>query len=193
MTQSKALVSGSLLAIALALAPVSSAFADGNHWHGSSWHGGSNWHGGYHYGVWPVFGVAAAVVGTAAALITLPFAAIAAAANAPYYYGPGPAYAPTAYSPPAYYGQPAAPYYESQGVAPQAYSQAAPQAYYNAPAAPAYYGPPAAPAYYAAPAPTYYAPPARIYYSTRAAPAYYGGSYYAPAANDVRYYNQYVR
>ena len=68
MTRFKAAAVGAL-AITLAAAPVASAFADG---YGSHHHGHH-----HHYGnpFYPVVGLAAAVVGTAAAIVTLPFAA----------------------------------------------------------------------------------------------------------------------
>ena len=103
MGKTKVVALGTLVGVALTLAPLSSAFADTrfDHWgHGGHWGGG---HGNVSYSVrggghgcrgclWP-FGlaaaavgtVAAAVVNTAAAVVTLPFVALNAAANAPYY------------------------------------------------------------------------------------------------------------
>jgi hypothetical protein len=200
MIRFKAVALGSLIGVALALAPLSSAFADdrshnghwvrGGHWgHGQTayvvhggYYGGHAYggHGGYYgYGAWPIFGLGAAVVGAAAAIVTAPFALLAAAANAPYY---GPAYSapPVTYNtaPPAYYGAPAAPAYYDAPAAP---TYAPPPVSYSPPAAPAYYAPPAryyappAVGYYGAPAaPAYYAPPAaQAYYGARAVPAYY--------------------
>ncbi len=112
MIKYKAVALDGLIGAALALAPLSSAYADqrvhGGHWgNGGRVQVGYAGHGGYGYGygLWPVFGLAAAVVGTAAAIVTAPFAILAAAANAPYY-GPAPGYAapPVTYhaAPPAY-------------------------------------------------------------------------------------------
>src|SRR5204862_8307468 len=103
MGKSKVVALGSLVGVALALAPLSSAFADDRHgsWgHGSHWGGGhgnggyavSGGHGygghGYGYGYgghgcygcfWP-FALAGAVVGevvnTAAVVVTAPFVAL---------------------------------------------------------------------------------------------------------------------
>jgi len=192
MVKSKAVALGSLLGVALVLAPLSSAFADnrfhgrwdrGGQWgHGGQWgggHGNAGYvvRGGYGHGghgcygcFWPL-GLAAAVVGTAAAVVVntaaavvaAPFVALNAAANAPYYGAPQ-----------AYYGPPAA-----------RYDDAPPPAYYNGPAAPAYYAPPAR-YYNSAPAPVYYGPRAApAYYRAPAAPAYYAPparSYASPAA-----------
>src|SRR5438552_17062418 len=106
MGKSKFVALGSLVGVALALAPLSSAFADNRfhgHWgHGGQWggghgNGGYSVHGGHGYGghgcygCWWPLGLAAAVVGTAAAVVTAPFVALASAANAPYYYAPPPA------------------------------------------------------------------------------------------------------
>ena len=86
MTQFRAVAFGTLVATALALAPVAPAFAGGSYHHGGHGsHGYHGYHGGYGYGAWPVFGLAAAVIGTAAAIVTAPIALLAAAANAPYY------------------------------------------------------------------------------------------------------------
>jgi hypothetical protein len=96
MVKSKAVALGSLVGVALALAPLSPAFADnrfhghwggGSHWgHGGQWGGGHGnggyaFRGGHGYGghgcygcFWPL-GLAAAVVGTAAAVVTAPFVA----------------------------------------------------------------------------------------------------------------------
>ena len=129
MISKRATAIGSVLALALAAAPISSAFASDRH-HGGYGHGGGyrgGHGGGYGYGFNPVVGLATALVGAAAAIVTAPIAIVAAVANAPYY-GPGPDYpaAPAAYNAPP--------------VA---------QGYYGAPAAPAYYGPPpSGPAYY---------------------------------------------
>jgi hypothetical protein len=141
-------------AVALAFAPMSSAFAGGYH----RGHG----HG---YVAWPL-GLAAAVVGTAAAIVAAPIAILAAAANGPYYPPPPVAYNGYSYPPaaPAYYGPPAAPAYyppaQSYPSGPSGYyGSPAPQAYY---AVRGYYGPPAAATYYARPEPpryVYNAPP----------------------------------
>ena len=64
----------SLLALALASVPVTSAVAGGRH------------HGGYYYGVGPIWGLGHAIVATAAAIITAPIAVLAAVAQAPLYY-----------------------------------------------------------------------------------------------------------
>src|SRR5215470_18004349 len=88
------------LAAALALAPLSSAWAQYARPY-------------YYYSnplLWP-FQAAAAVVVGAATLVTLPFRAIAAATSPyPVYYGPPPYY----YPPPAYY-PPQQGYYQRQG------------------------------------------------------------------------------
>ena len=125
-----------LVASALAVAPVTPAFAWGRH------------HGGYHGGG-PIWGFANAVVVTAAAVITAPIALLAAVAQAPVYYPPGSAYAggPSAYGTP-----PAGPGY---------YGPAALPASYNAPpqAAPYYAAAPAQPQaewYYCADSRSYY-------------------------------------
>ncbi len=73
-------------------------------------HGGGHYGRGGYYGGGPIWGLANLVVGTVAAVVTAPIAIVAAIAQAPRYYGPGPAYA----GPPAdsgYYGAPAAPAY----------------------------------------------------------------------------------
>ena len=124
MIKPRAVAIGTLTATILAFGPASPAFADG-HSHGGRYHGGGGYHGGgYGYGVWPIFGLAAAVVGTAAAIVTLPFRAIAAAASAPYY-GPPAAYGPMpdyGYGQPQGYIQPQG-YYPQQGyVQPQSYA-----------------------------------------------------------------------
>jgi hypothetical protein len=139
--KSRTVLAASFLALAVAVAPP--AVAGGRH--------------GGHFGGGPIWGFAGAVVATAAAVITAPFAIAAAVAQSPVYY-PQPAYANT----PPYY---------PQGPA---YSNSAP-AYY--------YAPPAGPGYSAAPA-YYNTPPAGPAYA--AAPAYYNtppaaSSYYAPA------------
>ena len=61
MMKNRSVVVASLLACALAVAPVTSAFAGGRH-------------GGGHFGGGPILGLAGAVVATAAAIITAPFA-----------------------------------------------------------------------------------------------------------------------
>lgn len=110
--KSRLLVVGGLVA-ALAVAPVSSAWA---------WRDHDRWHGGPLF--WP-FAAAAAVVVGAATIATLPFRAVAGAA-----YYPGPAYyaPPAAYYPPPGYYPPAPGYYPP------------PPGYYAPP--PAYYPPP---------------------------------------------------
>jgi len=118
MTRFKATGIGAL-AIALAAAPVSSALANG---------GGQHYHNGYYFNpFYPIVGLAAAVVGTAAAIVTLPLALIGAAARAPGYAQPG--YA----APPAYYGNAPVPYYAAPSGS---YYYAPPQAY--APVRPVY-------------------------------------------------------
>ncbi len=106
----KLLVVGGLVA-ALAVAPVSSAYA---------WRDHDRWHGGPIF--WP-FAAAAAVVVGAATLATLPFRAVAAATYpGPYYYAPPPpAYYPPPqgyYPPPGYYAPPPAYYPPPPGYAP---------------------------------------------------------------------------
>ena len=78
----KTFVVASLLAVALAIAPVTSAFARGRH-------DGGNHRGGL------VWGLANAVVATAVAVITLPIAIAAAVAQAPRYCSQGPTFAGT--------------------------------------------------------------------------------------------------
>ena len=153
-------------AVMLAIAPMACAFASGDH----RWHG----HG---YVAWP-FGLAAAVVGTAAAIVTAPIAILAAAANGPYYAPPPVAYNGYSYPPaaPAYYGPPVAPAY----YPPAQFYPPAPSAYYGSPAPQAYYaprgyyGPPAIVAYYARPEP----PPRYVYNAppSNHAPRYDGPS-----------------
>ena len=148
MIKYRSVALGSILGTILCLAPLTSAFAQHR----------------YHNPFWPVAGLAAAVVGTAAAIVTAPLAIAAAVVNAPYY-GPAPAYvAPAAVfngAPPAYYSAPA----------PQAYYAPPAPAYYSPPPAADYYGPPAPATYYRLPAVRYYAPPAPVYYAP--APRYY--------------------
>lgn len=104
------------LAAALAVAPLSSAYA---------WRDHDRWHGGPIF--WP-FAAAAAIVVGAATIATLPFRAVAAVtAPGPYYYAPPP-------PAPAYYPPPQAYYPPPQGYYP-------PQPRYYAPP-PAYYPPP---------------------------------------------------
>jgi|ERR1051326_859732 annexin A7/11 len=119
----KTLIVGGLVA-ALAVAPVSSAWAWRDHDH--------HWHGGPLF--WP-FAAAAAIVVGAATIATLPFRAVAAATYpGPYYYPPQPA--------PAYYAPPQQGYYPpQQGYYPPQQGYYPPQqGYYAAP--PAYYPPP---------------------------------------------------
>ncbi len=176
MSRNKAAFIASVLAMALVAAPISSAFANGRHY------GGYGGYGGY-YGGALALGLAGAVVGTAAALITAPFALARSGSAAPVYYaGPAPAY-PVATR---YYGAPVAPAYYGPSVA---------SAYYGPPVAPAYYAPPTASFYYGAPvAPVYYAPPLRsAYYAPRPAyysprPAYRGPPMRYYAAPGPRYY-----
>ena len=159
MTRTRKAAIGAI-AITLAAAPIASAFAGGY---------------GPHYGnpLYPVAGLAAAVVGTAAAIVTLPFAILgAAAAQAPAYYAPPPAQRS---------------YYPPQGnVAPgygQPYNQ--PYAYYPAPAANAYV-PPAA-QYRAGPPPNSYAQ--RAPYDAPRYPQYGDYEEYRAPANNG-YYRQ---
>lgn len=153
MIKVKTVALGALVGVALALAPMSSAFAD-QRFHGGHWGHGDRGHG---WRVWPLFGLTAAVVGTAAAIVAAPFEILADVVNAPYYRPPS-GYAP----------------------APVMYNNA-PAAYYPAPADQTYYGPPSAPTYNRstaraynnqASAPTYYRPPDRTYYHS-APPGYY--------------------
>src|ERR1700730_943010 len=91
----------SLLTVGLAIAPVTSAFA-------------RDWHHGGHHGGGPIWGLANAVVATAAAIITAPVAIVAAVAQAPLYYAHGPANTYAYDAPPAprgYYGNPVGPAY----------------------------------------------------------------------------------
>jgi hypothetical protein len=196
MFKPKVVALGSLVGVALAVAPVSAALADqpfrGGHWgHGGNWSSGGHWGGGHRYGgyvvyggrgyggygcygcLWPL-GVAAGVVGTAGAVVGTAAAAVvntaAAVVTAPF------AALAAAANAPCYYG----PYYGSSPYAapPVAYDHA-PPAYYGAPAAPAYYAPPARYYYVPPGAPTYSAPPAAGAYYRPAAPAYYDGQAYA--------------
>jgi hypothetical protein len=113
------------MAVALAASPASSALANGPH------HGPNN---GAYYGN-PFYGLASAIVGTAAAIVTLPFAIVNAAIRAPGYYAPAPGYAPAYGAPPAYGAGPAYGAAPAYGDAP---GYAPPSAYY--PVRPAYYG-----------------------------------------------------
>ena len=120
--KSRMLIAGSLVA-ALAVAPVSSAWA---------WRDHDRWHGGPLF--WP-FAAAAAIVVGAATIATLPFRAIAGTA-----YYPGPAY----YAPPpapAYYAPPPAYYPPQQGYYPPQQGYYAPPAYYPPPPGYAPYSP----------------------------------------------------
>jgi len=86
-----------LMASGLVLAPMSNALAGGPHWAHGSYHG---WHGGgghWHGGVWWPAAAAAAVVGTAAALVAAPFVAIGNAVTYPAYAPPPPSYGPPQY------------------------------------------------------------------------------------------------
>ncbi|MEP6701559.1 MAG: hypothetical protein ABJB04_01130 [Betaproteobacteria bacterium] len=144
MNRLKFVAGGSLLSMTLAFAPLASA--QGYH--------------RYHHGG-PIVGLAEAIVGVAAAVITAPIvivASIANAANAPYY-GPARVYAAPAAYPESQYSAPAPAYY--------------------APPARAYYGPPSGTVYSSAPpAPrNYYAPPAAAYYPPPAPPGYYAPRY----------------
>ena len=150
------------LGISLALAPLASAHADWSH-HGGGW--GHGYYGGHGY-VWPA-AVAGAVVGTAAAIITAPFALLNAAVNAPYY-APPPSY--PAYNPPTYYAPPS--------------GYNAPSGYYNVPPDYTY---PTGGAYYAPQAPAYASRPTTGYYAAQSgtyggAPGYYGQPYSTPRA-----------
>lgn len=123
----KLLVVGGLAA-ALAVAPVSSAYA---------WRDHGRWHGGPLF--WP-FAAAAAIVVGAATIATLPFRAVAAATYpGPYYYAPPPA--PAYYQPPGYYQPPPGYYPQQQGYySPQQGYYPPQQGYYAPP--PTYYRPP---------------------------------------------------
>ncbi|MDE2210158.1 MAG: hypothetical protein KGJ99_10565 [Betaproteobacteria bacterium] len=168
MMKTRTTAVASLLACVLAAAAATPAVAWERHGEGHYGRGG-------YYGGGPVWGLANLVVGTVAAVVTAPIAIVAAIAQAPRYYGPGPAYA----GPPAdsgYYGAPA-------------YDDDEPPVAPDYAPAPAYYAPPAV-SYYARPAPAYYAPPVvvpyygprRAHYAPRA--AYYPdprARYYAPA------------
>ncbi len=153
MTPSRIATAG-LVASALLVAPVSSAFADGPHWskssshhgsashgggyHGPVWHGGSDrgpaWHGGGGYwrgGVWWPFAAVGALVGTAAAIVAAPFVAFGnAVANTPYYAPPQPYYPAQGYSvaPPNY--APQQQYYVPQGYSAPPPNYAPQQQYY---------------------------------------------------------------
>ena len=194
MSKSRVVAAG-LVASALLIAPVSSAFADGPHGskgashHGSSYHGGGYrgpvWHGAgyrapYAYGgggywrggVWWPFAAVGAVVGTAAAIVAAPFVAFGnAVASAPYYAPQQPDYAPQGYVAP-----------QQQYYAPQQQYYAPQQQYY---APQGYNAPP--PNY--APQQTYYAPqgynaqpaygdatPPPDYSAQRAPPQYYNSA-----------------
>jgi hypothetical protein len=197
MTKSRVLLAG-LIAGALAIAPTSSALAGGQHWsHGHAYHGGyhgGHWHGGGGYwrgGVWWPAAAAAAVVGTAAALVAAPFVAIGnAVAYSTYVPPPNPApnYAPQQYYAPQGYNAPQQYYAPSYGGAPQRdpsvppdyYPQPSSQQYYdNAQPGPTYARPPQG--YYQPPAtynaPTNYPPANSTYYRQRVAPESYT-SYY---------------
>ena len=118
--QNRTVAVASLLAFALAVAPVTSAMAWGRHG------------GGGHYGGGLILGLAGAVVATAAAIITAPIVILDAIAQPPRYYAQGPVYGG---APPVYYNAPPAGYYAPPAAS--TYSYSAPQA------AP-YYAPPQA-------------------------------------------------
>ena len=140
MNRIRSLTLAGIAGAVLTIAPISSAFAQHRH---------------HHYGLfWPIAAAAtltAAVVGTAAAVITAPLALVAAAANAPYAYYREPYVGPAA----VFNGAPA------YSAAPVTYYEAPARTVYAAPPSPVYYAPPVR---YYAPAPVYYAPPARYYY-----------------------------
>ena len=153
MTNSRVVTAG-LLASALLVAPVPSAFADGPRWskssahtasayHGGSrgpvWHGGSYrgpaWHGGGYWrgGVWWPFAAVGAVVGTAAAIVAAPFVAFGnAVASAPYYAPQPQYYAPQGYVAPQPMYAPQQQYYAPQQQYYPPQPQYSPQGY-NAP------------------------------------------------------------
>jgi len=137
MTGTKRAALGAFAAL-LAATPVASAWAGGYGPH----HGNRGHHGHHYYNpLYPVVGLAAAVVGAAAAVVTLPFAILgAAAAQGPAYYPPGPA--PRGYYPPQGNVMPQPGY----GSGSNGYL---PHAYYPAPASSGSYAPP--PAQYAYP------------------------------------------
>jgi hypothetical protein len=141
MTRTKRVAAGAFAAL-LAAAPVASAWAGGYGPH----YGNRGHYGHHHYNpLYPVVGLAAAVVGTAAAIVTLPFAVLgAAAAQVPAYYPPAPAarayYPPQAsVAPPPGYGS------GSNGYAPYAYYPAPASSNSYAPAPPQYAYPSRAP------------------------------------------------
>jgi hypothetical protein len=139
----KMLVVGGLAA-ALAVTPVSSAWAWRDHGH---------FHGGPLF--WP-FAAAAAVVVGAATIATLPFRAVADAAYPGPYYAPQPApayYAPP--PPPAYYPPQQGYYPPQQGYYPQQQGYYPPQQGYYPPQQ-GYYPPQQG---YYPPQQSYYAPP----------------------------------
>src|SRR5258705_1419590 len=180
MTKSRVRLRG-LIASALAIAPISSAFAGGQHWsHGRAYHGGY-WHGGGGYwrgGVWWPAAAAAAVVGAAAALVAAPFVAIGnAVAYSTYIPPPNPApnYAPQQYYAPQGYNAPQQYYAPSYGSAPQR-DPSVPPDYYAQPSPQSYYD-------NAQPAPTY-APPPQGYYTP---PATYNAPTNYPPANNTYY------
>jgi hypothetical protein len=153
------------LSAALAMGPFTPAFAAGHEGYGRG--GGGYQNGGYHGGG-PVRGLAGAIVGTAAAIVTLPFVILGSIAQGARYNDQGsyayqggqqPQYA--APSSGGYDGAPAASGYIQR---PAPYYAPAPQGYYPPPAgyqAPQYYPP--RQAYYAPQRPVYSAPPPAYY------------------------------
>jgi hypothetical protein len=135
----------SLLALSLAVAPATSALADGHR------------HGGYRGGE-PIWHLTSAIVGTAVAAITLPIVIAATIAGVPAYEDEGPGYPPSyppGYAPgPAGYAAPPGGGYYGPPQAPIYYAPAPPARYYAPYGAAPYY--PRPHAYYAPPRPAYY-------------------------------------
>jgi hypothetical protein len=149
------------LSAALVAAPLTPAFAAGHEGYGRG--GGGGYHGGG-----PVHGLAGAIVGTAAAIVTLPFVILGSIAQSARYNDQG-AYAYQGGQQPQYSGPPSGGY----DGAPAASGYIQQPAPYYAPAPQGYYPPPASyqpPAYYP-PRQAYYAPPRQVYYAPR--PVYY--------------------
>jgi hypothetical protein len=184
MSKSRVVTAG-LVASALLIAPVSSAFADGPHrskgasQHGSAYHGGSRgpawhggsyrgpaWHGGGGYwrgGIWWPFAAVGAVVGTAAAIVAAPFVAFGnAVASAPYYAPQQQYYPPQGHNAPPPNYAPQQQYYAPQGYNAQpSYGDATPPPDYSArQAPPQYYNNARPPQGYVLPPQRSYPPPA---------------------------------
>ena len=144
-------LSGGIVAAALVATSLSSASAQ-------DWRGYHRHYYG-HRGCWFIGCVVGAAVGTAAAIVTLPFAVVGGVVAGPGPYPPPPAYGPPP-PPPNYYGPR---YYGSGYYGPRYYGP--PQGYYGPPQG--NYGPPQG---YYGPSQGYYGPPSQPYNAQPAPP-----------------------